>query len=159
MTEILDGEEDQRKCSRRIFVPSPSCPLAVLLVLTARFFTYSSTRSLCSILYSMWLLLAPVPASLRLYKLASHQSPPRPALHRATKAVSLASDFGHNAVDQPSGIAVPRTYTSSSLPHQSFISRHIHGPAFSDSSCNRNRRRRRRQLVPLCILARANEGT
>ena len=73
MTETLDGGEDQRRFSRCIFVPSPSCPLAGLLVLTARFFTYSPTWPLCSILYSMWLLLAPVPASLRPYKFARHQ--------------------------------------------------------------------------------------
>jgi len=43
----------------QVHIPSLSCSLTVLLVLTARFLTYSSTRSLCSILYSTLPLLVP----------------------------------------------------------------------------------------------------
>jgi len=67
------GQRRPTDFSRRIFVPSPSCSFSVLLMPTTHSFTYSSTRSLCSILCSMLLLLAPVPTSLRCYKLASQQ--------------------------------------------------------------------------------------
>ena len=153
MTETLDGGEDQR----RFFRPQSVMPISW----TAR--AHCSFLHLQPNLASMFhpiLHVAPacpragLPTSVQIRK--APESPPRPALHRVTKAVSSASDFGHNAVGQPFWMAVPRTCTSSSFPHQPFISRHIHGPALSDSS--RNRCRRRRQLVPLCILARANEG-
>lgn len=49
--------------------PQSVIPFCVLLVLTAHFFTYSSTRPLCSDLYSMALLVASLPASLQQYKL------------------------------------------------------------------------------------------
>jgi len=67
------GQRRPTDFSRRIFVPSPSRSFSVLPMLTVRPFTYSSTRSLCSILYSMTFLLAPVPTSLPRYKLASQQ--------------------------------------------------------------------------------------
>ncbi len=40
--------------------------------------------------------------------------------------VSSENDIDHGAVDRPSGVVAPRTYTSTSLARQSFIAWRIH---------------------------------
>jgi len=142
--------------------PSPSCSLTVLLVLTARSLTYSSTRSLWSILYSMSPLLV-------------QYRPPYDRTHLQVTKDSSASC-----------LAVRREYCILSKRHRlqccrsagrrsshpnlifacgSVIHRRAHSclplrrgaPAFSDSS--HDRPRLHRQPIPLYTLAHANEGS
>ena len=94
--------------SGHIFILSLLCSLSVLLVLTACFFTYSSTQSLSSILLHVN-PTCPIPASIQPYKVANQQRV-----------------LGYDAVDQLSRVVVPWTHTSGSLAHQSFIPPHIH---------------------------------
>ena len=115
------GKRRPTDVSRRIFVPSPSCSFSVLLILTVRSFTYSSTRSLCSILCSMPRLPAPVPTSLRRYKLVSQQCLDRtmpPMLYpQQTISTTAIGRLGLSSL----GPAPHR-----SLTRQTFIVRHIH---------------------------------
>jgi len=93
-----------------------------MLMLTARSFTYSSTRSLCSILCSMPLLLVPVPTSLRRYKLVSQQCLDRtmpPMLYPQQTIFTTA--IGH--LELSSLAPAPHRL----LTRQTFIVRHIHG--------------------------------
>jgi len=118
---ISSPQIGQRRPTDFILVPSPSCSFSVLVMLTIRSFTYSSTRTLCSILCSMPLLLAPVPTSLRRYKLASQQCLDRtmpPMLYPQQTIFTTAI----GRLELSSLAPAPHR----SLTRQTFIVRHIH---------------------------------
>lgn len=61
------------------------------------------------------------------------EGPPCPALHSTANTVCLENDVGCSAINQSSGVVIPRTRTSSLLAHQSLIL-HIH-PNFCTEVC------------------------
>jgi len=115
------GQRRPTGFSRRILVPSPSCSFCVLLMLIVRSFTHSSTRTLCSILCSMPLLLTPVSTSLRRYKLVSQQCPDRtmPPMPYPQQTI-FTTAIGRLKLSS----LAPASHRS--LTRQTFIVRHIH---------------------------------